>query len=136
MSEIYDWNSQDPEAGIVLRQQPATAVYLNTYGHLVLRQEDQYGDRDDCITIAPANVGAIAEAMFDAAGINASITYHDRAHAPLMLPKPEALSGAERQKRYRKKHRNGISDEQSDELPLQPITNGHHVCEEVLHATA
>jgi hypothetical protein len=54
----------------------------------------------------------------------------------MVAPKPEPLSNAERQKRYRNKNRNGNGHShvtENDELPLRPVTNGHHH-EEILIA--
>jgi hypothetical protein len=126
----FDWNP-DREI-IVVRSQPAIAVYLNPHDDLVIRQEGHYGpDEDQWIYITKSSVPKVVQAMLEAAGFETANTYG----MPLMLPKPERLSGAERQKRYRNKHRNGNGDApvtESDELPLHIVTNGYH--QEVLQA--
>jgi hypothetical protein len=43
--ERFDWSSENPD--IVLTHQPATAVYENPFGQIIIRQEDQYGDTEN-----------------------------------------------------------------------------------------
>jgi hypothetical protein len=117
-SPEFDWNpSSDTEHSIVVRHQPAIAVYLNPHDEVVVRQQDQYDESDDhFVFITKDNVPKVVERMLELAGLE--MATHA---APLMLPKPEPLSGAERQRRYRNKHRNGNGDVErhdSDELPL------------------
>jgi hypothetical protein len=44
----FDWSDEDNE-NVVLRMQPATAIYLNPFGQIVIRQDGGYDD--DTITI-------------------------------------------------------------------------------------
>jgi hypothetical protein len=41
----FDWGSGNPD--IVIHEQPVTAIYLNPYGAVVIRQESRTGDNDD-----------------------------------------------------------------------------------------
>ncbi|MGO8842080.1 MAG: hypothetical protein ACLQF1_13405 [Methyloceanibacter sp.] len=122
-TDDFDWF--DKNAPIIVRSQPGIAVYLNPHDEVVIRQEGHYGPEEDrWIYITKDNVPRVVQAMLEAAGFETATTYGE----PLMLPKPEPLSGAQRQKRYRNKHRNGNGNaerHESDELPLRPVTNGH-----------
>jgi hypothetical protein len=126
-NDDFDWkpNGEDYDS-IVVKHQPAIAVYQNPHDGIVIRQEGHYGpDEDQFVVVTKDNVPRLVQAMFEAAGFETASTYGE----PLLLPKPEPLSGAQRQKRYRNKHRNGNGDgrvTESDELPLRPVTNGHH----------
>jgi hypothetical protein len=71
--DIYDWDSQDEDAGIIIRHQYATAVYLNPHDTVVIRQEDHYGDEDCFVYIRPENVLRLVRALIEAAGIDATI---------------------------------------------------------------
>jgi hypothetical protein len=107
-SPEFDWNpSNDVDHSIVVRHQPAIAVYLNPHDEVVIRQQDDY-DHDQFVYITKDNVLKVVERVLAIAGIQAA-----QAQAELlMLPRPERLSGAERQRRYRNKHRNGNGDEE------------------------
>jgi hypothetical protein len=64
--------------------------------------------------------------MLGAAGFETATTLGE----PLLLPNPEPLSGALRQKRYRGKRCNGNGDTsvtESDELPLRSVANGREL---------
>jgi hypothetical protein len=59
--EDFDW-SNDPS--IVLRSQPATAIYHNGSGGLVIRQERSWcEDSDPYVHISPENAVAFMEAL-------------------------------------------------------------------------
>lgn len=45
----YDFSGDNPS--VVILHQFATAVYINTYGQVVIRQEDQYSDEENEDTI-------------------------------------------------------------------------------------
>jgi hypothetical protein len=88
MSDDFDWTDAN---NVVVHSQPATAVYLNPYGQVVVRQEGHYGpDEDQWIYVSTENVPIVTQAMLEAAGYETNLTYGK----PLMLPKPEPLSGA------------------------------------------
>jgi hypothetical protein len=66
-SEGFDWVDDD---SIVLRQQPAIAVYIGQNGHLVIRQERQWNeDEDTVICIAPESINIFIDKLTDACGI-------------------------------------------------------------------
>ncbi len=50
MSEKFDWKND--EDAVFLREQPATAVYVNTLGQIVLQQKSAHGDDDNVVFIA------------------------------------------------------------------------------------
>lgn len=49
--EDFDWNS-DPS--VVLQAQPATAIYQNNFGHIVIRQEKRWDEEMDPLVIISA----------------------------------------------------------------------------------
>lgn len=51
------WSSSNPD--LLIPFQPATATYLNSFGQIVIRQEDQFGDEDDVIFISRENLPAL-----------------------------------------------------------------------------
>jgi hypothetical protein len=58
----FDWSPENPD--LVAPSQPATAVYLNPYGCVVIRQEstglNECGDLEDpFVMITPHNVPAL-----------------------------------------------------------------------------
>jgi hypothetical protein len=48
-NERFDWGPGNPD--VVLPQQPATAVYKNAFGQIVIRQEDNIGDGEMWIVL-------------------------------------------------------------------------------------
>jgi len=94
MSEDFDWNPNGEDGdSIVVRHQPAIAVYFSPHGNLVIRQEGHYGpDEDQCICITEDNVPKLVQALLEACGFETATTYGK----PLLLPKPEPLTGAQR----------------------------------------
>ena len=127
-SPEFDWNPRnDTDHSIVVRHQPAIAVYINPHDDVVIRQQDQYDDSDDhFVFVTKGNVLKVAQWMLEVAGVEAK-------PQPLMLPKPEPLSGAERQRRYRDEHRNGNgyadwdeSDVQRNDFPLLLVNGAEH----------
>jgi hypothetical protein len=106
-SERFDWCESE---SIVLREQPATAVYINQAGDIVIRQANTYGDDDDdFIFLRPENVPHLVAAIVDASQQVAADIEDAVEKAP--------LSNAERQRRYRDRHRN-----EGSELPLRVVT--------------
>jgi hypothetical protein len=124
-SSEFDWRSAEDKECIVVRHQPAIAVYVNPRDEVFIRQEGHYGPEEDhWVYVTKDNVPKLVQALLEASGFETATTHG----TPLMLPKPEALNGAERQKRYRNKHRNRNGDgrvTESDELPLRFVTKGH-----------
>jgi hypothetical protein len=63
----FDWAKAEC---VVLREQPATAIYHNPYGALVIRQERAWNQEDDpFIFIAPQNIMSFIDSLCDIAGI-------------------------------------------------------------------
>ncbi|WP_331373791.1 hypothetical protein [Sinorhizobium chiapasense] len=60
MTGNFDWNSDED---IVVERQAAIAVYENTTGDVVIRQEGRYDDEDKCICVRPDNVKALVDAL-------------------------------------------------------------------------
>lgn len=61
--ELSDFDWIKDKADIVLPEQPATAIYLNLRGDIVIRQERHDGEDDDLITVRPENVGALIRGL-------------------------------------------------------------------------
>lgn len=62
----FDWSDDD---SIALQHQPATAIYFNKFGQLVIRQDSALGDEDPYVVISPCNITTFVEKICDAAGI-------------------------------------------------------------------
>lgn len=63
----FDWLNDE---SVVLEEQPATAVYRNRAGGLVIRQQRAWDEEaDPCIVIAAASIDEFLEAVINAAGI-------------------------------------------------------------------
>jgi hypothetical protein len=59
--EDFDWHD-DPT--VVLRSQPATAIYYNGNGHIVIRQERSWAEETDpYVMISPENAITFMEAL-------------------------------------------------------------------------
>jgi hypothetical protein len=100
----------------VVRHQPAIAVYRNPHDEVVIRQQDQYDDsHDHFVFITKDNVLKVVERMLAVAGIEMLM---DWLAEPLLLPAPKDRTAAQRQRRYRNKHRNGASPVTRNEEPL------------------
>jgi hypothetical protein len=57
----FDWRD---DAGIVLREQPATAVYRNTTGGIVIRQECAWDEEEDpFLVFQPENLPVLIRAL-------------------------------------------------------------------------
>jgi hypothetical protein len=61
-TDNFDWSSENPD--IVIQEQPQTAVYVNPFGSIVIRQEarDPYED-DQFVFFTPANIPALIERL-------------------------------------------------------------------------
>jgi len=63
----FDWVDDD---SIILRHQPAVAVYIGQNGHLVIRQERQWDeDGDTIICIAPESIDTFIDKITDVVGV-------------------------------------------------------------------
>lgn len=66
MSQLeFSWRD-DADAVVVRRQEPI-AIYLNSDGAVVIRQEDQWNDDDPIIVVQCSNAQAVADALLAAA---------------------------------------------------------------------
>jgi hypothetical protein len=61
MADSYEWESED----IVVKRTERTAVYINTEGDLVIRQEDLVTRRDMVIVIPRDSVGIFTDKIND-----------------------------------------------------------------------
>src|SRR6516225_1103292 len=110
MGNDFDW---DDEALAIIPEQGRIAVYLNPNGDLCIREQGDHACEDQWIVVARGNVEKFLQPVFDVMDL-------ERPSAPcsLLVPEPEpaALTGAERQRRYRE--RNGKRDRvtRSDEI--------------------
>ena len=60
-SDDFDWHNDD---SIVLREQPATAIYINPHGTLVIRQKAEWdAEHDTFAFITPENAVRFMEAL-------------------------------------------------------------------------
>jgi hypothetical protein len=128
----FDWNpSRDADHSIVVRGQPAIAVYLNPHDEVVIRQEGQYDPSDDhFVYVTKPNALMVARAVLEAAGVNVEFItpsvarlmieradidwrsvnedFSERASPEETLP-PKDRTAAERQRRHRANKRNGVT---------------------------
>jgi hypothetical protein len=75
-STEFDWREDD---AIIVREQPAIAVYLNSYGQVTLRRERAWNEEEDCfIPIARENVLTVVRAILLAAGYEHAHLYEQR----------------------------------------------------------
>ena len=59
--EGFDWQTDD---SVVVPYQPALAVYVNTRGSIVIRQErGELEDEDTIVIITPANAQTVADGI-------------------------------------------------------------------------
>ena len=69
----FDWSDTDQ---IAVREQLATAVYVNVAGDVVVRQT-HWPDDDVCIVVSPTHVPKLVDAILEAANLPGG------AHAPI-----------------------------------------------------
>ena len=103
-SHEFDW--LDDGDDVVVRSQPAIAIYAGPAGVVIRRQGELYGDGDDVVWFSVEQAPVIAAAIMAAAGLDAT------ALTPEPIPagsKPKDGTGAERQKRYRERKREGVT---------------------------
>ena len=63
--EDFDWTGDN----VVLLEQPATAVYFNRDGDLVIRQRATFQDDDPAIFITVDNIDRFLDKLCDACGV-------------------------------------------------------------------
>jgi hypothetical protein len=62
----FDWAGADVE-DVIVHEQPATAVYRNTVGQIVVRQRDTVGYPDPYVVISPEVAERVAAAILEQA---------------------------------------------------------------------
>jgi hypothetical protein len=146
-SDDFNWNTAVDEGTVVVRHQPAIAVYTNPHDEVVIRQEGHYGpDEDQFIYLTRENVRKVVNKVLEVGGF-ASITETALMaarpdidwHAVLSdfnesgiacneeASKPKDGTAAERAKRYRenkKRERDAHRDEPVTVAPRLLFTNG------------
>jgi hypothetical protein len=66
----FDWHD---DSAVVLREQPATAIYPNRNGAIVIRQEHPWDEDSDTIVILqPQNARRVANAILEVAALLAN----------------------------------------------------------------
>lgn len=105
----FDWNDRE---SVTVPEQLAVAIYRNPYGAVVIRQERAWDeDSDIYIIIQPENAEAVANAILREAGV---MIDHGAANAAFndfqTRDGSRDNTNAERQRRYRERHRNGVGD--------------------------
>ena len=121
-SADFDWTSNE---SIAVHEQPAIAVYCNSYGQVVLRRERSWDEEEDCfIPIARENVLTIVRAILVAADMEdcqlhrvlgdsdglcefgEDIEWPEKPDTAF-AEKPKDRTAAERMRKYRDRKRNG-----------------------------
>jgi formylmethanofuran dehydrogenase subunit D len=59
----WNWNNEDEKLSTVVPSVDAVAVYENSHGNVVIRQQNQMGDEDSVIIIPRSSVPAIVKAL-------------------------------------------------------------------------
>lgn len=91
----HEFNWYEDRDDIVVTEQAAIAIYYNPNGDIVIRQKASEGeDHDSLIVVTPGLAGALARAI---------------ANASTPDSEPRNTTAAERQRRYRERHRNVTS---------------------------
>jgi hypothetical protein len=63
--EDFDWSGEN----VVIRKQPATAIYFNPNGALVIRQQADYPDDDPFVYISADHIEAFLDKLTDVYGV-------------------------------------------------------------------
>jgi hypothetical protein len=108
----FDWDEVADD--VVCHLQPMTAVYVNPFGHIVIRQADaeRPGSEDDSwVTVSPELAGRVARAIMAAAAASADFAVDDPAPAePQVTLAPAApLTPAERARPYRQRRHGNVT---------------------------
>ena len=96
--EKFSWSNAD----VVIRTQPAIAVYLNPHDEVVIRQQCDY-DEDQWVFITKENLPKLIQALLEAGGMTAT--------APQSMPTSPSKdrTAAERQRKRRAKQRDTVT---------------------------
>ena len=128
MSSEFHWD--EAEGDIAVPEQAAIAVYLNGKGDICIRQAGQYGpDEDQWVVVTPGNAAKLAKAILDAAGpiarpdIDWAAVNRDFDAFEARDPESKDRTAAERQRRYRQRHRNA-QDTVTRNAPDRDVTDG------------
>ena len=113
-SREFDWTDEET---VLVREQLTLAVYVNPYGQVVLRRERTLDEDDDTfIVISSEFVPQVARALMSAA--SHEVEFEPGAKlAQGENGKSRDKTAAERQRRYRKRKRNG-----DGVTPVTPVT--------------
>ena len=99
--ESCAWDWRDDADDLVVPEQPAIAVYTNPADAVVIRQQGTWNDDDAWIWFSPDHAPAIAKAILEAAGLDATALTPE----PAQVVKPRDATGAERQRRHRERQK-------------------------------
>ena len=118
-SQEFSWNPREDEHhDIVVRHQPAIAVYLNPHDEVVIRQQDQYDESDDSfVYVTKDNVLRVVQRRLEVAGIELATSFAEL----LLLPPPKNKTAAERMRRHRNKNRNDSRNTVTEEPELRLV---------------
>ena len=64
-TDDFDWSGEN----VVIREQPATAIYFNPEGALVIRQKAAYPDNDPFVYIGADHIEAFLDKLCDVCGV-------------------------------------------------------------------
>jgi len=117
-SPEFNWNPRnDTDTSIVVRHQPAIAVYLNPHDEVVIRQQDQFDESaDHLVFVTNDNVRKVAERMLALAEVEIQTPAQ-----PLLLAPPKDATASERMRRYRNGDRNDDHDGVTEEPGLRLV---------------
>jgi len=63
MSDVHWWQDQDNKESVIVPSVAALAVYTNTAGEIVIRQQDQFGGDDSIIVLPKSHAAKLATAL-------------------------------------------------------------------------
>ena len=111
-SDGFDWRDEDL---VVLRGQPPTAVYYNTANEVVIRQQDE--DADTFLIVQAVHAQRVARAIAAVGAYVLRMKERERHESDCIgdalddePETPKDRTGAERQRRYRERQRNGVTE--------------------------
>jgi hypothetical protein len=136
--DTFDWANED---SIVLRDQPAVAIYSNRFQQVVIRCERAWDQEDDVFVLVDfAHATRVAQAILVAAGQDDIQFYQQTGRGcqdvEVELPpdwdpeqaevegselKAKDKTAAERMRRYRNKHRNDERNSVTEEPKLKLV---------------
>jgi hypothetical protein len=97
MSDDKEFSWRD-DATVVLQEQPATAVYVNPSGNIVIRQNgDSMQEYHQFVFVRPENVPSLVDAILGAARLQVAAEDAPAHHSDA---KPKDSTAAERQRRH------------------------------------